>query len=158
MNRLSFSIMIHAPKDDIWRTLLADSTYRKWTSVFEEGSYAATDWKEGSKALFLTPSGNGMVSRIVAHRPKELLIIQHLGTVKNGMEDTAGADAKGWAGAIESYTLWEANGSHILTVEMDVKEEYRSFFQDRWPKALGKLKEIAEAEQWSEVEIVQQTA
>ena len=158
MNRLSFSIMIHAPKDDIWRTLLGDTTYRRWSNVFEEGSYADTDWKECSKALFLTPSGNGMVSRIVAHRPKELLTIQHLGIVKNGIEDTEGAEAKGWAGAIENYTLWEANGACILTVEMDVKDEYRSFFQNKWPKALAKVKEIAEAEQWAEVETVRQSA
>ena len=158
MNRLSFSIMIHAPKDDIWRALISDATYRKWTSVFEDGSHVVTDWREGSKVLFLTPAGNGMVSRIVAHRQNELLTIQHLGTVMKGVEDTEGTEAKEWAGALENYSLWEANGASILTVEVDVNDEYQGYFQEKWPKALGKLKDIAEAEQWAEVSGTRQSA
>jgi hypothetical protein len=34
-----------------------DSTYRQWTSAFSEGSHAVSDWKEGSKVLFLSPEG-----------------------------------------------------------------------------------------------------
>ena len=151
MNRLTFSIMIDAQREDVWRSMLADASYRQWTSAFEDGSYAATDGKAGSKAHFLTPAGNGMVSRIVAHRPNQFLSIQHLGTVKDGVEDTTGTEAKGWAGALENYTLREANGSCILTVDMDVQDDYRSYFQATWPKALAKLKEIVEAEQWSDV-------
>src|SRR5262249_45665062 len=102
MQRLTFSISINAPKEKVWRTMLADATYRQWTSAFEEGSYADTDWSEGSKALFLTPSGNGMASRILAHRPNEFLSIRHLGTVKHGVEDTDSPEAKTWSGSFEN--------------------------------------------------------
>jgi uncharacterized protein YndB with AHSA1/START domain len=150
MRRLAFSITISAPKEQVWRAMLQDATYRRWTSAFQEGSYAVTDWKEGSKALFLTPAGDGMVSRIVAHRPNEFLSIKHLGTVKDGVEDTESAEGKTWAEALENYTLREVNGSSTLTVEMDVNDEYRSYFEETWPQALNKLKEISETQGWSE--------
>jgi uncharacterized protein YndB with AHSA1/START domain len=158
MHRLTFSITINAAKEEVWRAMLADTTYRQWTSAFVEGSYAVTDWTEGSKALFLTPTGDGMVSRIVAHRPNEFLSIKHLGTVKDGVEDTESAEEKDWAGALENYTLREADGSSTLTVEMDVKEEYRSYFEETWPKALSKLKEISETGRWSEPDTVRRSA
>jgi uncharacterized protein YndB with AHSA1/START domain len=159
MDRLTFSTTINAPKEDVWRAMLADETYRQWTSAFEEGSYALTDWKEGSKALFLTPAGNGMVSRIVAHRLNEFLSIKHLGTVKDGVEDTESAEAKAWAGGLENYTLREGeDSSSTLTVEMDVNDEYKSYFEQTWPKALTKLKEVAESKPWSESERVRRSA
>ncbi|MFB3812600.1 MAG: SRPBCC domain-containing protein [Terriglobales bacterium] len=158
MLRLSFSTTINAPKEKVWRAMLADETYRQWTSAFAEGSYAVTDWKEGSKALFLTPAGEGMVSRIVAHRPNEFLSIQHVGIVKNGVEDVQTPEGKEWGGAFENYTLREVDGASSLTIEMDVTDDYRSYFEETWPKALSKLKEIAEAEQRSEPGRVRRSA
>ena len=144
MHKIKFSVTIEAPKAKVWRVMLEDATYRQWTSAFHEGSYAVTDWKEGSKARFLTPEGNGMFSKIVAHRPNEFLSIMHLGTVENGVEVKDSGDGKGWAGAMENYTLREADGSSTLTVEMDVTDEYQKYFEATWPKALEKLKEILE--------------
>jgi hypothetical protein len=126
--------------------MLDDAAYREWSSEFHEGSYAVTDWREGSKALFLTPAGDGMVSRITAHRPNQFLSIEHLGTVKNGVEDTDSDAGKQWAGAYESYSLREVDGGVTLTVEMDVTDEYRKYFERTWPKALGKLKQVCERE------------
>lgn len=145
MPRLTFTTVIKASKEKIWRSMLEDKTYRQWTGPFHEGSYAVTDWKEGSKALFLSPEGEGMVSRIAVHRPNEYLSIMHLGMVKNGVEDTQSDEIKAWAGALENYSLREVDGTSTLTVEMDAPDEYRQYFDETWPKALGKLKEIAEA-------------
>jgi hypothetical protein len=33
----------------------------------------------------------------------------------------------------------------LLSVEMDVNEQYRSYFEKTWPKALNKLKAICES-------------
>ena len=55
MKKLQFSIEINAPKEKVWDTLWQDENYRKWTSVFIEGSFAESDWKEGGKIHFLTP-------------------------------------------------------------------------------------------------------
>lgn len=145
MQKLTFSTKINAPREHVWRTMLEDATYREWTSEFQEGSYAVTDWKEGSKALFLTPAGDGMVSRIAAHRPNEFLSIEHLGMVKGGVERTDSDEVKEWAGAYENYSLSEAAGGVTLTIEMDVAgDKYRKYFEETWPKALAKLKQVCE--------------
>src|SRR6266571_3789932 len=140
MHKIRFSMTIEAPKAKVWKAMLEDATYRQWTSAFQEGSYAVTDWKEGSKAQFLTPECNGMFSKIAAHRPNEFLSIMHLGTVKNGVE--VKDNDEGWAGAMENYTLREVDGRSTLTIEMDVTDEHKKYFDETWPKALRKLKEI----------------
>jgi uncharacterized protein YndB with AHSA1/START domain len=144
MTRLTFSTTIHAPKELVWRTMLDDATYRKWTSAFQEGSYAVTDWKTGSKALFLAPDGRGMVSRVAEHRPNEFLSLEHLGVVKDGVEDTGSAEVKQWAGARENYTLRENAGRVTLTIEMDTVDADKQYFEDSWPKALAALKDLSE--------------
>jgi uncharacterized protein YndB with AHSA1/START domain len=144
MTRLTYSTTIQAPKDVVWRTMLEDETYRQWTSAFQEGSYAVTDWKPGSKALFLAPDGSGMVSRIAEHRPDEYLAIEHLGVVKGGVEDTTSDEVKQWAGARETYALGGNDAQSTLVVEMDTTEEHEQFFHDTWPKALASLKQLAE--------------
>jgi uncharacterized protein YndB with AHSA1/START domain len=144
MTKLTFSTTINAPKDVVWRTLLEDETYRNWTSVFQEGSYAVTDWKPGSKALFLAPDGSGMVSRIAEHRPDEYLSIEHLGVVKNGVEDTESAEVKEWAGARENYTLRDDGNRVTFTVDMDTADSHKQYFEETWPKALAALKDVAE--------------
>jgi uncharacterized protein YndB with AHSA1/START domain len=146
MTRLTFSTTINAPKELVWRTMLEDATYRKWTSAFQEGSHAITDWKTGSKALFVGPDGTGMVSRIAEHRPNEFLSIEHVGVVKNGVEDTTSAEVKEWAGALENYTLRESGGGGgKLTIDMDTADSYKQYFEETWPKALAALKELSES-------------
>ena len=144
MTRLTFSTTIQAPKDVVWQTMLEDETYRAWTSAFHEGSYAVTDWKPGSKALFLGPDGSGMVSRVAEHRPNQFLSLEHLGVVKEGVEDTESEEVGNWAGARENYTLTEGGNGVTLRVDMDTTEEHQKFFAEVWPKALATLKDLSE--------------
>ncbi len=145
MKRLNFSIPIHAPKEKVWRTLLDDSTYRAWTSVFGEGSHVEGDWSEGSKMLFLGDTGTGISSRIARHLPNEYLSIEHLGLVKNGVEDFDSEETKSWSGALENYILRENDGITTLDIELDTAESHEHYFLNTWPKALQKVKELAEA-------------
>ena len=142
--RLTYSTSINAPKEVVWRTMLDDETYRKWTGAFQEGSYAVTDWKPNSKALFLGPDGSGMVSRVVEHRPNEYLSLEHQGIVKDGVEDTKSAEGRKWAGARETYTLRESAGRVTLTIEMDTADDHKKYFEEAWPKALATLKDLSE--------------
>ena len=144
LTRLTYSTTINAPKDVVWRTMLEDETYRKWTSAFQEGSYAVTDWKQGSKALFLGPDRSGMVSRVAEHRPNEYLSLEHQGIVKDGVEDTTSAEARKWTGGRENYTLREDAGRSTLTVDMDTADDHKKYFEEVWPKALAALKDLAE--------------
>jgi len=145
MERKSFSISVNASREKIWDILWSDSSYRQWTSVFAEGSRAETDWKKGSKVLFHDGKGDGMVSTIIENIPNEFMSIKHLGEVKKGIEDTTSEKVKQWAGAMENYTLKEINGKTELNVDMDIAEEYKDYFLTTWPKALEKIKELAEA-------------
>ena len=146
MIKVNFSAAIHAPKQRVWYVLWEKSFYEQWTRLFAEGSTVKTDgWKEGSMVQFLGPNENGMVSMVVANKPNEYMSFRHLGIVKDGVEDTTSDEAKGWAGAMENYTLKEENGITVLTVEMETTEEYKDYFNNKWPKALAKVKELSEA-------------
>ncbi len=144
MEKQKFRIAIDAPKEKVWETLWNDKTYRQWTTPFSPDSHAVTDWKKGSKVLFLNGKGSGMVSRIAENKPNEFMSIEHLGIVNNGVEDTTSDDVKGWAGAHEDYRLKTVDGKTEVEVEMDLNEEYAQMFKDMWPKALDKLKELSE--------------
>lgn len=146
MERLTFSNLIAAPKEKVWDTLWNEEKYKAWTNIFAEGSHVKTDnWKEGSKVLFLDPEGNGMVSIVAANKPNEYMSFRHIGVVENGTEDTASEKVKAWAGAMENYILNETDGQTRLTVEMDSSDEYKDYFLKTWPKAMEKIKEIAES-------------
>ncbi len=45
----------------------------------------------------------------------------------------------------ENYTLTDVDGKTQLEVDLDSEEEYADMFDEMWPKALEKLKELAEA-------------
>ena len=144
MDKLNFKAVINASPEKVWKVLWTDDTYRKWTSAFAEGSYAETDWKKGSKVLFTDGEGRGMVSRIAENRPNEYMSIEHLGEVKDGVEDTSSEKVKDWAGAHENYTLKKVNGKTELIVEMDITEEYKEMFSKMWPVALDNVKRLSE--------------
>lgn len=143
MEKLTFTTHINAPRERVWQVLWDDASYRAWTAVFHEGSHALSDWQEGSKILFLGPDGSsGMTSRIVKLILNDTMIFEHLGEVHQGVEDFT----KGWAGAFEKYFLRVApDGGTDLVTELDTTGEYASYFQETFPKALAKVKELAEA-------------
>ncbi|RPI70829.1 MAG: SRPBCC domain-containing protein [Ignavibacteriales bacterium] len=147
MEKLHFNIEINAPKEKVWHTMLDDKTYRLWTEPFMVGSYFKGDWNKGSKILFLAPGEKGeegMVSRIKENKKYEFISIEHLGIVKDGKEDTTSDAIKGWAGALENYTFKEKDGNTEILVDLDSNEEFADMFNGMWPKALQKLKELAE--------------
>jgi hypothetical protein len=139
MTTLNFSVNINAPKEVVWNKLWNDESYRYWTSVFMEGSYAESDWQEGSKVRFLTPTGEGMYSVIEKLEPYRQMTFKHLGELKEGKEEP-----KDWGGARESYELAETNGSTQLTVRLDTTENHQAYFADVFPKALEKVRELSE--------------
>ena len=146
MTKQHYKITINATAEKIWDVLWGATNYPKWTSVFDPGSHAVTDWVEGSKALFLGAEGNGMVSRIVEHKPNEYMLFEHLGEIKDGVEDLESPQAKQWAGALEDYTLVAGKGNCELTTSIDIADDYAKWFEDIWPKALEIVKTMAEQE------------
>ncbi|HTM99408.1 MAG TPA: SRPBCC domain-containing protein [Pedobacter sp.] len=146
---MDFNIEINAPREKVWEVLFGEKTYPMWTTVFSEGSKAETDWQKGSKALFIDDSNRGMVSRIADNVPNEYMSIEHLGMYDNGVEDYESEHVKMWAGAKENYTLTDLGGKTNLHIFMEMDESEKNkqmidMFAGMWPKALAKVKELAE--------------
>jgi len=148
MEKKEFKILINASREKVWDSLWSDAGYREWTAAFGEGSHFKTDWKKGSKVLFLGSEDGGMVSTITDNKPNELMAITHLGIIKDGVEDVDSAESKIWQGAFENYQLRSLNGATELTVELGggdkIPEDLQEYFFIAWPKALDNLKNIAE--------------
>ena len=148
MEKLNFSIVIDAPKEKVWNTMLEDKTYRIWTEEFSTGSHYVGNWNKGSKILFLGPSNDGklagMVSRIKENKLYEFISIEHIGEVFDGIEDTTSDRVKVWAGALENYTFKDKNSKTELIVDLDINKEFKEMFEGMWPKALQKLKSLCE--------------
>jgi len=140
METLTFTMKINAPREKVWAALWDDNTYREWTAVFTTGSYAKSDWQEGSRIDFLNPSGSGIFAIIDKLIPNTQMTFKHQGEVKNG-EDITGSE---WKGALESYFLSEQNGQTVLNTELQTTNDFQQYFKNTFPKAMDVLKKIAE--------------
>ena len=141
MKQLHFSIDIDAPRGRVWAVLWEEGTYRDWTRAFSEGSYAVSDWEEGSKIQFLDASGNsGMSAVIEKKRPNEFMSFRHVAEIKDGQEQPPAV----WSGALENYTLTQNGATTRLTVDLDATDEYREMFEATFPRALQRVKALAE--------------
>lgn len=145
LKKINFSVTIKAPKEKVWKTLWDDTTYPVWTSVFSEGSRAISDWKEGCKILFVDDSKSGMYSRIAEMTPNSFMGFEHLGIMKNGKELPQDEQTKAWSGAREDYTLTSNGDNTLLDVSLDSDTDFVDYFSKTFPKALQKVKEIAES-------------
>jgi uncharacterized protein YndB with AHSA1/START domain len=146
---MEFNIKINAPREKVWDVLFGEKTYPIWTTAFSEGSHVETDWKKGSKAVFLDSKERGMVSKIVDNVPNEYMSVEHLGMIMNGLEDYESEAVKSWAGTKENYTLTDLGGKTNLHIFMEMDESEKNkpmldMFANMWPNALAIVKELAE--------------
>lgn len=149
MEKLNYVVKINAPVHTVWTTMLNDATYREWTSAFLKGSYYEGDWNSGSEMCFLRPDGEGslggMIATVEENRTNEFISLRYLGQVVNGVYDTTSDSAKRLSGAHENYSFSESEGVTTVEVELDSEDEFTAMFNETWPVALAKLKEISEA-------------
>jgi uncharacterized protein YndB with AHSA1/START domain len=140
-----YKIEIKAEAKKVWFALWDPYYYRKWTSVFCEGSYAITDnWKQGSRVHFLAPSGEGMYSVVTENKPFEKMFFTHIGNIKNFEEQPLDEETTKWTNSRENYTLTENNGTTSLVAQLDIYEKFLDFFEGAFPNGLQLVKESAE--------------
>lgn len=148
MKKLTYTITIDAGAALVFSTMLERETYRQWTAAFDPSSDYEGSWQQGSKIYFLGPTENGkkqgMLAEIVAHIPNKFVSIRHYGMVDGDEEITDGPEIKEWAGALENYSFTEHDGKTTVQVDVDTEEDHVAYFEEAWPKALQKLKEISE--------------
>ncbi len=149
MIKKEFKINIKAPRNLVWHVLWSDITYRQWTSVFHEGSYADSDWNEGSEIKFLGPGGSGMYAIIDKKEEPSFMTFKHIGEIKEGEKQPE----SNWAGAKEAYALVANGNTTEVIVNMDISEEWLQYFDETFPKALQKVKEITESDGMKSISI-----
>jgi len=142
MKKLQFSIEIKAPRKKVWNTLWEDKTFRDWANIIDEGTYMVGEMKEGNILQFISSvSGYGVTSLIQEFSPNEFVLFRQ-------MMDTKGSGAqereKEWTGGTESHSLAEKDGVTTLAVELDVPLGQEETFRVRFPKALERVKNLAE--------------
>ena len=148
MKKMHFEITIKASVEKVFKTMLEEKTYSEWTSVFDPSSRFIGSWEKGSKMQFLgtDSDGNqqGMTSRIRENIPNRFLSIEHLGMIVDGKEIYSGQKVEEWTGALENYTFTDIGGDTLLEIDLDVANDFATYFAETWPKALDKLKSICE--------------
>jgi len=146
---MHFEITINAPVKKVWDMMLAQETYRQWTAAFDPTSYYEGSWEKGSKMKFLGAGGSGMISQIVENIPYKFISTEHLGEIKDGVEDTTSEAVRKWLPAFENYTFTDNGDSTLLQIDMEMgsseeSKQMKEMFEGMWPKALLILKEICE--------------
>ena len=145
---LHFETTINAAPEKVYSTMLDQKGYSDWTSAFTPTSFFMGSWEKGSKILFIGTDEDGKVgglsSRIRENIPYNYVGIDHIGVIQGDQEITSGPEVEKWAGVSENYTFTENNGSTLLSVDVGTNDEYESFLQETYPKALYILKVICE--------------
>ncbi|MCA5006352.1 SRPBCC family protein [Sphingobacterium bovistauri] len=151
MQKLTFQKEIDAPAQKVYETMLGlqdKSTYEYWAATFNSTSTYEGSWGKGSKILFVGCDENGkrggMVSEVDENQPGKLVSVRHFGFVDGDEEITTGEQVEKWAGGYEIYHFEEHNGKTTVIVELDTIDEFKAYFEDKYPQAMDKLKEACE--------------
>ncbi|HYF97005.1 MAG TPA: SRPBCC domain-containing protein [Patescibacteria group bacterium] len=142
MKETRFSVEINANKETVWDTLWQDETFRQWAGIIDPGTYMAGELKEGNEVQFISSrNGYGVTSLVEKLVANEFLLLRHSADTQ---EDGKSERAQEWTGGTESYSLAEKDGATTLTVAFDVPPEQEEYFKVNYPKALERVKVLAE--------------
>ncbi len=129
----------------VWEVMLSSDTYQEWTAVFMPGSRYEGSWDEGSDIIFVAPGPGGeveggMFARIAENREHEFVSIAQLGEFQG--DERVEYPSPGF----ENYTFEDISDGTRLTVDIiGIPDEIAQMLDELWPKALDKLKALAEA-------------
>ena len=139
---MNFSIYVNAARERVWNTLWQDETFLEWASIIDPETYMVGDLKEGNEIQFISAAnGYGVTSLVEKLIEGEFLLLRHRAdTQEEGKQDRE----KQWTGGQESYSLIEKDGVTILTVTFGVPLELEEYFKINYPKALERVKVLAE--------------
>lgn len=144
LQRLQFSVRIHAPVARVWQLMFDPESYRDWTSAFMEGSYFEGSWEQGQRLRFLAPNGEGMLAEVAENRRHAFLSLRHIGFIADGKEDTDSEQVRALLPAHENYTFRAMPEGTELVIDQEVGQDHAAMMSEMWPKALARLKALSE--------------
>jgi len=149
MKKKQFKITINASVEKVFADMLGTETYKKWTSVFNPTSNFEGTWGKNEKIIFLGTNKEGkkegMIGIIREYEPNKYVSIEYTGLLDGDKEITSGKEVESWIGSHENYS-YESNGDQtVVTVDLDVAEPFLEYFEETFPRALEKLKEVSES-------------
>lgn len=141
---MRFIVEINASKEKVWNTLWQGDTFRDWAGLIDPGTYMKGELKEGNTVEYISAeNGYGVTSFVDKLVENECLLLKHeADTKESGTEERE----KEWTGGEESYELTETGGVTTLTTVFDVPSDLEEYFEVAYPKALARVKELAETE------------
>lgn len=143
-----FEIEINAEPAKVFSLMTDPVSFREWSSVFSANSHFKGSWSKGSGIRFIGSDKNGreggMIGRIRENIPGKFISIEYFGFIRDGVETMCGPEVDDWQGALENYTFTPTAGRTLLSIDLDVIPEFSNLFEELWPEALLKLKEICE--------------
>lgn len=145
MATLQFGIDIAAPAGRVWDRMFDPLAYRDWTRAFAEGSYCEGVWATGQRLRFLDPRGFGMEAVVDECVPHQRMSLRLVGEIRDGrpLADSSLHRAPAW----ERYVFHAAPGGGTrLAIHLQGWDDgFTDFLQDTWPRALLRLKALAES-------------
>ena len=142
MKEMQFAVEIRARKETVWDTLWQNETFRQWAGLIDPGTYMVGELKVGGELQFISDeNGYGVTSLVERLVPGEFLLLRHRADTQDSGERERDNE---WTGGTESYALTEKEGVTTLTVAFDVPEDIEEYFTVNYPKALQRVKELAE--------------
>jgi uncharacterized protein YndB with AHSA1/START domain len=142
MNEMQFSIEINASREKVWNTLWQDETFREWASIIDPETYMVGDLKEGNKVQFISAaSGYGVTSLVEKLVTGEFALLRHQADTQEAGKRERDQE---WTGGEETYALAEKDGTTTLSVAFGVPPELEEQFKVSYPKALDRVKVLAE--------------
>ncbi|HEX2608262.1 MAG TPA: SRPBCC domain-containing protein [Flavisolibacter sp.] len=145
MKKLEFKVAINAPREKVWNTMIQPDTYKEWTAASWPGSFYKGQWQQEHTLDFISEDGSG--TRVLlkeVHYPA-LIRSQHVALLQTGsVADTTSDVAKNWIGTTEDYNFTERDGATELVVSLNAEAQWEKMFDEGFPPALNKLKEICE--------------
>jgi len=143
MKDLQFDIAIAAPVARVWDCMFDPLAYRDWTSAFATGSYYEGSWGEGRRLRFLDPQGFGMEAVVDENRLHERVSLRLVGEIKGGRPVADSRLARNPAHERYDFSPTPGGGTQ-LAVHLQGWDGFLEFLETTWPKALQRLKALAE--------------
>lgn len=144
MKEVQFQVEIEASREKVWDTLWRDETFRQWSGLIDPGTHMVGELREGNEVEFISASGYGVTSLVEKLVEGEYVLLKHLADTQ---DEGTGERSKEWTGGAESYSLTEQDGITTLTAVFDIPPTQEEYFAVNYPKALARVKELAEENQ-----------